>query len=34
MAVLFVERAVLTGLYNINSLLNYLKECYADLDAN
>ena len=30
MAVLFTERAAQTGLYNVNSLLNYLKECYTD----
>ena len=30
MAVPFTERAAQTGLYNANSLLNYLKECYTD----
>ena len=30
MAVPFAEKATQTGLYNTNSLLNYLKECYTD----
>ena len=34
MAVLFAKRAAQTGLYNTNSLLNYLKECYTDPDAS
>ena len=34
MAVLFTERAAQTGLYNVNSLLNYLKECYTDPDVS
>ena len=34
MAVPFTEKAVQTGLYNINGFLNYLKECYTDPDAS
>ena len=34
MAVLFAEKAAQTGLYNANSLLNYLKKYYTDPDAN
>ena len=34
MAVLFAEKAVQTGLYNANGLLNYLKECYTDPDIS
>ena len=34
MAVPFIEKAAQTGLYNTNSLLNYLKECYTDPDVN
>ena len=34
MAVPFTEKAAQTGLYNINGLLNYLKECYTDPNAN
>ena len=34
MAVLFAEKAVQTGLYNANGLLNYSKECYTDPDTN
>ena len=30
----FAEKAVQTGLYNINSLLNYLKEYYTDSDVS
>ena len=34
MAVPFAERAAQTGLYNTNSLLNYLKKCYTDPDTS
>ena len=34
MAVLFAEKAAQTGLYDTNSLLNYLKEYYTDPDVN
>ena len=34
MAVLFAERAAQTGQYNFNGLLNYLKECYMNLNAS
>ena len=34
MAVLFAEKAASTGLYNTNSLLNYLKEYYTDPNAS
>ena len=34
MAVLFVERAAQTGLYNTNGLLNYLKKYYTDPNVN
>ena len=34
MAVPFAEKAAQTGLYNTNSLLNYLKECYTDPDIS
>ena len=34
MAVPFTERAAQTGLYNVNNLLNYLKECYTDPNIN
>ena len=34
MAVRFTEKAVQTGLYNANSLLNYLKEYYTDPDIS
>ena len=34
MAVLFTEKAVQTGLYNANSLLNHLKKYYRDPDIN
>ena len=33
-AVPFAERAAQTGLYDANSLLNYLKEYYTDPDIN
>ena len=34
MAVPFAEKATQTGLYNTNSLLNYLKKCYTDPDVS
>ena len=34
MAVPFAEKAAQTGLYNINSLLNYLKKYYTDPNAS
>ena len=34
MAVPFAEKAVQTGLYDANGLLNYLKKCYTDPDIN
>ena len=34
MAVPFAEKAAQTGLYNVNGLLNYLKECYTDPNIN
>ena len=34
MAVLFAERAAQIRLYDANSLLNYLKECYTNPDAS
>ena len=34
MAVPFTERAAQPGLYDANGLLNYLKECYTDLDVS
>ena len=34
MAVPFAEKAAQTGLYDANSLLNYLKECYTDPDVS
>ena len=34
MVILFAERALQIGQYNPNGLLNYLKECYTDSDAN
>ena len=34
MAIPFTEKAVQTGLYNINNLLNYLKEYYTNPDTS
>ena len=34
MAVSFAERALQIGQYNLDGLLNYLKECYTDSDAS
>ena len=34
MAVPFAEKAAQTRLYNVNNLLNYLKEYYTDPDTN
>ena len=34
MAIPFAERALQIGQYNLNGLLNYLKECYTDSDAS
>ena len=34
MAILFAERASQIRQYNLNGLLNYLKECYTDPDAS
>ena len=34
MVVLFAERALQIRQYNLNGLLNYLKECYTDPDVS
>ena len=34
MVIPFAERALQIGQYNLNGLLNYLKECYADPDVS
>ena len=34
MVILFAKRALQIGQYNLNGLLNYLKECYTDPDVN
>ena len=34
MVILFAERALQIGQYNLDGLLNYLKECYTDPDIS
>ena len=34
MVILFTTKALWIGQYNLNSLLNYLKECYTDPDVS